>query len=215
MFTQINNEKIRLNFHSGIKVFVDGPETYYLVEVNEYKKNSDSPVFVESYHITTKPGKGYASHFNLPIEFYFDFEVNVYRFNEDSGLQKIFSHRYNDNGKLLKFVLDTSNYNEAEIWVEQIKKYQSIHNCKVVIDSKFDVLNNIFNTKYLTKDIDFYRIYKIGRYPKSSNDWRTVDPRKEGLLWFGYWKTFWSYQHPRCWTTLSSKEIINDILCIE
>jgi len=54
MFTQINNEKIRLNFQSGIKVYVDGPETYYLVEINEFKKNSDSPVFVESYHITTK-----------------------------------------------------------------------------------------------------------------------------------------------------------------
>ena len=40
MFTQINNEKIRLNFQSGIKVYVDGPETYYLVEVNEFKKNS-------------------------------------------------------------------------------------------------------------------------------------------------------------------------------
>ena len=107
MFTQINNEKIRLNFQSGIKVYVDGPETYYLVEVNEFKKNSDSPVFVESYHITTKPGKGNNTYFNLPIEFYFDFEVNVYRFNENTGLQKIFSHRYNDNGKLLKFVLDT------------------------------------------------------------------------------------------------------------
>lgn len=215
MFTQINNEKIRLNFQSGIKVYVDGPETYYLVEINEFKKNSDSPVFVESYHITTKSGKGKNSYFNLPIEFYFDFEVNVYRFNEDSGLQKIFSHRYNDNGKLLKFVLDTSNFEEAKIWIEQIKKYQLIHNCKIVVESKFDVLNNTFNTKYLTKDIDFYRIYNIGRYPKSSNDWRTVDPRKEGVLWFGYWKTFWSYQHPRCWTSLSSKEIINDILCIE
>jgi hypothetical protein len=215
MFTQINNEKIRLNFQSGIKVYVDGPETYYLVEINEFKKNSDSPVFVESYHITTKSGKGKNSYFNLPIEFYFDFEVNVYRFNEDSGLQKIFSHRYNDNGKLLKFVLDTSNFEEAKIWIEQIKKYQLIHNCKIVVESKFDVLDNTFNTKYLTKDIDFYRIYNIGRYPKSSNDWRTVDPRKEGVLWFGYWKTFWSYQHPRCWTSLSSKEIINDILCIE
>ena len=215
MFTQINNEKIRLNFQSGIKVYVDGPETYYLVEINEFKKNSDSPVFVESYHITTKSGKGKNSYFNLPIEFYFDFEVNVYRFNEDSGLQKIFSHRYNDNGKLLKFVLDTSNFEEVKIWIEQIKKYQLIHNCKIVVESKFDVLDNTFNTKYLTKDIDFYRIYNIGRYPKSSNDWRTVDPRKEGVLWFGYWKTFWSYQHPRCWTSLSSKEIINDILCIE
>jgi len=215
MFTQINNEKIRLNFHSGITVHVDGPQPYYLVEVNEFKKNSDTPVLIESYHITTKPGLGYSSYFNLPIEFYFDFEINIYCFNESIGLQKIFSHRYNDNGKLLKFVLDTSNLEEAQIWINQIKKYQSIHNCKIVLESMFDELNNSFNEKYITKGIDFYKVYRIGRYPKSSSDWRTIDPRKEGVMWFGYWKTFWSYQHPRCWTDLSSKEIINDILCIE
>ena len=41
MYTQINNEKIKLNFHEGIKVFVEGPEIYYLVEINEYKKMVD------------------------------------------------------------------------------------------------------------------------------------------------------------------------------
>ena len=198
MYTQINDVKIRLNFHSGIKVYVDGPDTYYLVEVNEFKKNSDSPVFVESYHTTTKHGIGNNAYFYLPIEFYFDFEINVYRFNDEIGLQKIFSHRYNDHGKLLKFVLDTTTLEEAQIWIEQIKKYQLSHGCRVVVESKFSEMNDQFNTKFLTKDIDFYKIYKIGRYPKSSYDWRTVDPRKEGLLWFGYWKTFWSYQHPRC-----------------
>jgi hypothetical protein len=115
MYTQINNEKIKLDFQSGIKVFVEGPENYYLVEVNEFKKNSDSPVLVESYHITNNSKLGKSSHFHLPIEFYFDFEVNVYRFNDEIGLQKIYSHRFNDNGKLVKFVLDTKNIDEAKI----------------------------------------------------------------------------------------------------
>lgn len=215
MFIQINNEKIKLDFNSGIKVFVDGPEKYYLVEVNEFKKNSDFPVLVESYHITNNPSLGKSTHFFLPIEFYFDFEVNIYRFNDEIGLQKIYSHRFNDNGKLVKFVLDTNNISEAKIWIEKIKKYQSSHNCRVVLESKFSQFDNLFETKYLTKDIDYYKIYRIGRYPKSSNDWRTIDPRKEGIIWFGYWKCFWSYQHPRCWTSLSSEEIINDILCIQ
>ena len=47
---------------------------------------------------------------------------------------------------------------------------------------------------------------------KNSSDWRTIDPRKEGLIWFGNWKTFWSYEHPRCWKQLTSKEIADDIL---
>ena len=55
MFTQINNEKIRLNFQSGIKVYVDGPETYYLVEVNEFKKNSVILNVVSDYHMWFEP----------------------------------------------------------------------------------------------------------------------------------------------------------------
>lgn len=214
MYTQIGNEKIRLNFHEGIKVYVDGPESYYLVEVNEFKKNSDVSSFVESYHITTKPGLGYSNHFELPIEFYFDFEINVYKFNDDVGLQKIFNHRFNDYGKLVKFVLDTQNYDEALLWLKKINEYQKKHGCTPIIESQFDELNNYFNTKYLTKQIDFYKIYRIGRYPKSSDDWRTIDPRKDGLIWYGYWKTFWSYQHPRSWNLISNEQIVEDILGI-
>lgn len=215
MYTQINNHKIHLNFTSGIQVFVEGPETYYLIEVNEYKKNSDFPILVESYHITTNPKFGRKLHFDLPIEFYFDFEVNIYCFNDEKGLHRIYSHRFDDNGKLVKFILTTDDENEAKIWIEQIQKYQSSHNCRVVIESKFKKFNNLFHTEYLTKSIEYYKVYKIGRHPKSSNDWRTVDPRKEGVIWFGYWKEFWSYQHPRPWSSLTSKQIINDILCIE
>jgi hypothetical protein len=215
MYTQINNEKIRLDFNDGIRVYINGPENYYLVEVNEFRKNKDTPSYVESYHITKNPTLGRVHNFHLPIEFYFDFEINIYSFNDEIGLQKIFSHRFNQNGKLVKFVLDTFNFYEAELWISQIKKFQSIHNCRVYFETRFDELNNTFNTKYFTKGLDFYKTYRIGRHPKSSNDWRTVDPRKEGVIWFGYWKTFWSYQHPRCWSSLSSKEIINDILCIE
>lgn len=215
MYTQINNEKIKLNFHEGIKVFVEGPEIYYLVEINEYKKNSDSPVFVDSYHITTKEGFGYSNFYHLPIEFFFDFEVNIYKFSDDFGLTKIFSHRYNDRGQLIKFILDTNSFDEGKLWVNEIAKFQKQRGCNIVLETQFEQLSNHFNTKYLTKSLDFYKIYRIGRFPKSSNDWRTRDPRKEGYIWYGYGKTFWSYQHPRNWNGLSSQEIINDILYFE
>jgi hypothetical protein len=39
-----------------------------------------------------------------------------------------------------------------------------------------------------------------------------LDHRMEGVIWYGNWKTFWSYQHPRPWKTLSSQEIVDDIL---
>ena len=212
MHTQINDEKIRLDFRDGIKVFVNGPEIYYLVEINEYKKNSDFPVFVDSYHITTKHGCGYSYFYHLPIEFYFDFEVNIYKFTDNFGLTKIFSHRYNDRGQLVKFILDTNSFAEAELWVNEIDKYQKQHGCKIVLDTEFEELTDFFNTKYLTSNLDYYKIFKIGRFPKSSDDWRTKDFRKEGFIWYGYGKTFWSYQHPRNWVDLSSQEIVDDIL---
>jgi hypothetical protein len=34
----------------------------------------------------------------------------------------------------------------------------------------------------------------------------------EGVIWYGNWKTFWSYQHPRLWKNLSSQQIADDIL---
>ena len=39
-----------------------------------------------------------------------------------------------------------------------------------------------------------------------------MDSNKEGVIWYGNWKTFWSYQHPRLWKNLSSQEIVDDIL---
>ena len=73
-------------------------------------------------------------------------------------------------------------------------------------------LNKKLPNYYLTYGIDHYKTYNIGRYPKTSKDFKTVDHRKEGLIWFGHWKTFWSYQHPRLWKNLSSQEIVDDIL---
>ena len=69
-----------------------------------------------------------------------------------------------------------------------------------------------FDSFYQTYGLNFYKTYNIGRFPKTSNDFKTVDPRKDGLIWYGNWKTFWSYQHPRNWANLSSQEIVDDIL---
>ena len=90
--------------------------------------------------------------------------------------------------------------------------YCEINSCEKIIQSKFDDLNKHTNISYINKELEPYKTYSIGRYPKNSSDWKTVDPRKEGLIWFGNWKTFWSYEHPRCWKYLTSKEIADDIL---
>jgi hypothetical protein len=73
-------------------------------------------------------------------------------------------------------------------------------------------INHKHKNFFLAHHPEPYKTYNIGRYPKSSNDYKSKDPRKKGFLWFGHWKTIWSYQHPRFWKNLSSQEIVDDIL---
>jgi len=215
MYIQINDEKIKIDFNSGITVSISGPDDFYYVEVNEFQKNNDNLVYVEGYLITDKLKYTWVrKNFTLPIEFYFNFQIKIYKFIDNIGLKPIFIHQYNDIDKLVLFKLDTNDYTEALLWTDRILQYQKINRCKIVLDSQFENLNKSFDSFYQTKNLDFYKTYRIGRYPKTSDDWRTVDPRKEGLIWFGNWKTFWSYQHPRIWENISSQEIVDDILGI-
>lgn len=215
MFFQINKEKITIDFNSGITVSINGPDEFYYVEVNEFQKNNDSPVYVESYYITGNLNSniGY-KNFKLPIEFYFNFQIKIYKFINKVGLKLIFTHQYDDNDKFVLFKLNTDDYDEALLWVDRIKKYQLISGCKIILESQYKDLDDSFSSFYQTKNLDFYKTYRIGRFPKTSNDWRTIDHRKEGLIWFGNWKTFWSYQHPKFWGNLLSQEIVDDILGI-
>jgi hypothetical protein len=209
MYTILKEERIRIDFNQGIKVIVDGPDNHYFVEVLEYPQGNDLPYYVQGYPIPKLDG---SNLFNFDAEFYLDFEVNIYKFVDGFGNKKILSHRYNDYGQLVRFILDSNSFQECEIWVDLIKKYQQIHGCEVFLDSNFDVLNKEFKTYYHANMLNFYKTYRIGRFPKSSNDFKSRETRKEGILWFGNWKTFWSYQHPRFWGNLTSEEIAKDIL---
>jgi hypothetical protein len=210
MYTQVNSEKIKLNFNSGISCTIEGPDSDYYVQVSEFVKGNDLPKYVEGYGISGVNPQG--NRFSLPIEFYMDFEIQVFKFVDGFGFVRIFTHRYNDYGQYVKFVLDSKYLEECKLWVEQIKYYSKIRGCKVILETPFDTLNKEFVSNYNVKIIEPYKTYKIGRFPKISNDFRTVDERCEGLIWFGYWKKFWSYQHPRIWNQINSLDIVNDIL---
>ena len=183
MYFTINEEKIFLNFNPSVHVKVTGPDNFYYVELREYKKGDDKSLFVEGYHITDKENFNMRKFFSCPIEFYYDFEIIIYKFVDGVGLQKLFLHRFNDNGKLVLFKLHTENYGECNLWIDSIKKYEQQHGCKIVIDSKFDDLNKKYGSFYDTYGIEHYKTYNIGRFPKSSVDWKTIDPRKEGVIW--------------------------------
>ena len=211
MYIQLGNEKIDIDLNSGIKVFVHGPEKYYYVQVSEYVDGNDLPKYVEGYVIAKDDFK-FKKFYTLPIEFFMDFEITVLKFVDGIGLSQIFSHRFNDYGKYVRFILETENLNECKKWVEKIEEYKIKRNCEIVLSSAFPELNKKYSSFYNSKNITPYKTYRIGRFPKSSNDFRTLDPRCEVLIWFGYCKKFWSYQHPRLWKSLNSEEIVKDIL---
>ena len=211
MYFQIGNEKISLDFNQGINVRCDGSDMMYYVECLEYTGIDPIPRIVEGFHFTNQDFWSYKL-FELPIEFYMDFEIVVYRFDEQFDLKRIFSHRFNENDQLIKFKLDTENEKEARIWLEKVFEYKDKKGCHIDVHSKFESINRFSEIRYKDRNLTPYKTYRIGRYNKDSNDWKTVDPRKENLIWFGNWKTFWSYQHPRLWKNLSSEEIAKDIL---
>lgn len=210
MYIALNNERIILNFNGGINLRMSGPDPMYYVELKEYVKNDEVPYTVESYRIGTT--ESIRQSFNVPIEFNGNWEIQVFKFIENFGMKLIYTHRFCDYAKLVKFILETEDLNEAKLWSERINLYTKINGCIPLVNSKFDDINKSYTAYYNISGIDTYKTYKIGRFPKSSSDFRTTDHRKEGLIWYGNWKTFWSYQHPRKWTELSSQEIVDDIL---
>jgi len=212
MYITLNDEKIVLDFNPYPFLRISGPDAYYLIEMREYKKNEDQSLHLESYPVAGGRSDVWRDYFDCQIQFYCDFEISISKYFSNYGIRKIFTHRFNDYGKLVLFNLDTNDYDECLIWVDRVKEYYKIHGCKPVIVTKFEELNKKLPNYYLTHNIDFYKTYNIGRHPKASNDWKTKDARKEGILWFANWKESWSYQHPRNWNYLSSQEIVDDIL---
>lgn len=213
MFTKVGKVLIDMDLNEGITVKIKGPDYYYFVEVLEYFGNDAQPRVLESYHIAGSKNN-FRRHFKLPIQFHIDFEINVYKYDKNYGLVKLMSHRQNLQDKLIKFEINTEDRNESILWLESVKRFCDKNGCIPLVETKFDDINKSFESYYWEKGLTTYKTYRIGRYPKSSNDWRTVDPRHEGKIWFGAYKTFWSYQNPRDYNQLNPQEVVDDILGI-
>lgn len=211
MFTKINDIKIYYTFDQGVKVKVYGPDSLYLVEVREYLEGQETPRCVETHTISNTVER-YFNIFKYDVEFFSDLEIVVYKMNYDYGLVKVFSHRFNDRDKIVEFKLDTNDKEEALLWSKSVDKYVRLHGCRPVVKTKFPEINKRYPTYFERQGLERYKTYRIGRYPKNSNDYKTIEPKHEGFLWFGGWKLFWSYQHPRSWNFLNSQEIVDDIL---
>lgn len=212
MFTRIDNVKINYNFNDGIYVHVDGPDNFYYVEVREYPKYSDQSKLIQGHHVTSKNLLSHKTFFHHETKFYFDFEILIYKFDLSFGLTLIWNHRYNDRDRLVKFILKSDSEEESSIWASKVLKYSKIKGCRPIIESSFDEIKKLSSTYFAIDGVETYKTFTIGRLPKSSQDWKTIDDRFKGFIFFGNWKSFWSYEHPRSWNFLNSHEIVDDIL---
>lgn len=212
MFIETTNEKILLSFNPYPYLEVFGKEKMYYVELREFVKNETTSRLVESFEITNDVNSDWDEmNFRCFIEFFMDFEISIYKFVDKHGLIRIFSHRFTENGQSILFNLHSKNEEDCKIWSERILEYKKIKSCHISINSIFEDINKLSDFEY-DKDNEYYKTYNIGRFPKTSLDFRSIDERSEGSIWMGNWKKFWSYQHPRFWIDLSPKEIIDDIL---
>lgn len=210
MFITVNEEQIDIRLNPYIYVNVLGPDPLYYVELREYVNNGNESKFIEGYHFNKNREYVMSTNFSFFGEFYGDYEISVFKFVENVGIQRIHTHRFNDCGKVVQFNLETNNINDVNTWIESILEYQKKHGCVIKLNSYFDKLNEQFK---FNDDEPVYKTYNIGRFEKMSTDYKTIgETRKYGKLWFGNWKVFWSYQHPRNWKTLSAKNISDDIL---
>lgn len=212
MYFSLNNEKIVFHQTTGITVRINGPEDLYYVEVREFKNNHES-YFLEGYQVSLEKKEGVETEFNFPILFYADLETSIYKFTGSKRATKIFTHRYNDYGKLVKFKFDSDNYKECDIWYEKVMEYSFLKGCKPVIDSPFDEINKKVPSFYEIIDIDYYKTYYLGRYPKTDS-WKPRQTLDEAILREKNVIDYWSLHHPRNPENLTSEQIASDILGI-
>lgn len=211
MFTKIDNVFIKYDFNNGINLTIKGPDNYYFVELREFIDSDDTSVVLESYYIAGSKNR-FRDVFKLPIKFHIDFEIIVYRYNFDYGLERIYNHRLNMRDRLVKFILSTNDEKECRLWIESVKKFCDKYGCVPLVVTGFEDINNKFLSHYNIPTDKIYKTFEIGRFPKSSNDWRTMDARHENNIWFGWYKIFWSYEHPRDYSKLNPQELVDDIL---
>lgn len=212
MYIELNPEKIFFDFNPYFKISIDGPDQVYYIELREYEKNDSNSKIIESYEILSSRYCNNKDWFTCFIEFKCDLEFSVFKFIDGIGLKRIHTHRFSEYQQNIKINIHSQNEEFCNLAAERIDLYRKLNNCFVCVDSNFDNINNRFDFSPKDEHIDFYKTYNLGRFPKTSIDFRSTNELTEGFIYLGNWKKFWSYQHPKIWVNLNPQQIIDDIL---
>lgn len=198
-----------VNFNPMPKITIVGDtSSKYLIEIYEYRNGIKE--LITDYVI---PTNNFISFFR---EWYGDYEIEVYNWNEENKLHMVANHRYNDLNKEVLINLDTSHLNETLIWLSRALEYRDIHKCKLTIKSPFiaDILEVDSKVK-VVNDIkspdDYYAIYNIGKYDTEYEWNKKLTQTNLNQVWNKN-RTYCSYRNPRNWNQISLDDVAADIL---
>lgn len=203
-------DSCHITFNPRPKIDIVGDESNdYYIEIYEYRNNIKELII--DFRLKTNNFISYLR------EWYGDYQIDVYNWNDDNGMFKIFEHRFNDEGKKVLINLDTYKTNEALIWLDRVIEYRDLHKCILYVKSPFkEDIKEIDKTIKVVDNIndnDYYAIYNIGKYD-TEHEWNKdlTDDIYNFILAKNL--TYCSYRNPRDWHNLSLDDVAADILGI-
>lgn len=197
-----------ITFNSRPKINIIGPtRCIHLIELYEYRNGVKE--LITDFKL---PTNNFISYLR---EWYGDFQIDVYEWHEDIGLNKIFEHRYDDRGKNVLINLDTFQMNEALVWFNKALEYKELHKCNLFIKSNFKRdIQDLDKTIVMVDDIiedNYYAVYHVGKYD-TNYEWNKRLTETDYNCILAKNLTYCSYRNPRDWHKLSLDDIAGDIL---
>lgn len=203
----MNNFNITFNSMPKINITGQIPAEYF-IEIYEYV-NEEKELITDF----TIPTNNYICFLR---EWYGDYDIHIWEWNEKEGLHMVASHRYDDKNKKVLINLDTYHLHEALIWTNKAIEYRDIHGCELIIKSSFkkEELCVDSSIKIITElnDInEYYAIYNIGKYDTEFEWNKKLTETVLDKVWNKN-RTYCSYRNPRDWHYISIDDVAGDIL---
>lgn len=194
MFT-LDDFTFDINFRNGVEITMGGKEnTPVMIQIFEYLKNESNPRILASFNLMSGQTQTFLKNW------YSNYEINISKWDDEFGLIHLKKISYDERNQNILFVADPIDDEELLVWEGVINK---LHIERGIIPTII-----LKNEDFI--ESDYYKIYKVGRNVKTSSGLQSGWP---AFIW-ATWRNFWSWDNPRDWSNLTSKEIIEDIVGI-
>ena len=141
--------------------------------------------------------------YGLFREWYTDWFINVYDYDDQEGLILVSEHIYNDSNKNVAVILDTKDLYEARTWLDRCIFYQKKHKCNLFVFSDFyEILSNLNTDKVKIFPKDAYfddPVHKSAYNVDKKEEFDIPDVSSKEFTWNdakGYYATYRIGRYP-------------------